>query len=95
MAPLAGCTPEGLAKETLTNASQWNFLAKVESLKTRPALLVTSDDGLAPSSDALAAALRTAGDQRVTVLHLPTDHSYSDQRTALSAAILQWLATLT
>jgi pimeloyl-ACP methyl ester carboxylesterase len=95
MAPLAGCTPEGLAKETLANASQWNFLAKVESLKTRPALLVTSDDGLAPSSDALAAALRTAGDQRVTVLHLPTDHSYSDQRTALSAAILQWLATLT
>jgi hypothetical protein len=78
MAPLAGCTPEGLAKETLTNASQWNFLAKVESLKTRPALVITSDDGLAPSSDALAAALRAAGDQRVTapiwrqIIRIPT-----------------------
>jgi pimeloyl-ACP methyl ester carboxylesterase len=94
MAPLAGCTPESLAKETLANASRWNFLTKVESLKARPALIVTSDDGLAPSSDALAAALRAAGDERVTLLHLSTDHSYSDQRTALSSAVLKWLAAL-
>jgi len=30
MAPLAGCTPEGHARETLANAAQWNFLAKVD-----------------------------------------------------------------
>lgn len=94
MAPLAGCTPEGLARETIANASQWRFLAKVESLKTRPVLVVTSDDGLAAANDALAAALRAAGDKRVTALHLATDHSYSDQRRALSDAVLQWLATL-
>jgi pimeloyl-ACP methyl ester carboxylesterase len=94
MAPLAGCTPEGLARETLANAKQWSFLSKVNSVKNRPALVVTSDDGLAPGNDAFASALRAAGDNRVTTLHLPTDHSYSDQRTALSTAVLRWLATL-
>jgi pimeloyl-ACP methyl ester carboxylesterase len=45
MAPLAGCTPEGLARETLANAAQWSFLVKVDALKGRPVLIVTSDDG--------------------------------------------------
>jgi pimeloyl-ACP methyl ester carboxylesterase len=94
MAPLSGCTPEGLARETLTNAARWSFPAKVDSLKSRPALIVTSDDGLAPSNTSFAAALRNAGNQRVTTLHLPTDHSYSDQRGALSEAVLKWLAAL-
>ncbi len=94
MAPLAGCTPEGLARETLANAAQWSFLGKVDALKSRPALVVTSDDGLAPGNDAFAAALRGAGDSRVTTLHLPTDHSYSDQRSELSNAVLRWLETL-
>jgi uncharacterized protein len=94
MAPLAGCTPEGLARETIANAAHWNFLSKTESLKSRPALIITSDDGLTAANDALAAALRKAGDGHVTTLHLATDHAYSDQRTALSAAILKWLATL-
>jgi hypothetical protein len=30
----------------------------------------------------------------VNTVHFATDHSYSDQRTALSAAVLQWLAKL-
>jgi uncharacterized protein len=94
MAPLAGCTSEGLARETLANASQWSFLSKVPSLKNKPALIVTSDDGLAPANAALAESLRAVGDDRVTTLHLSTDHSYSDQRSALSSAVVQWLATL-
>jgi pimeloyl-ACP methyl ester carboxylesterase len=94
MAPLAGCTPEGLARETIANASQWRFLARADALKSKPALVVTSDDGLASANDAFTAALRTAGDKRVTTLHLQADHSYSDQRSALSTAVLRWLATL-
>jgi pimeloyl-ACP methyl ester carboxylesterase len=94
MAPLAGCTPEGLARETVANAAKWSFLANVDSLKSRPVLVVTSDDGLAPGNTAFASALHNAGNDRVTTLHLATDHSYSDQRGALSTAVLQWLATL-
>jgi uncharacterized protein len=94
MAPLAGCTPDSLAQETADHAAQWRFLAKTAALSKKPVLIVTSDDGLAPQNDAFATALHTAGDNRVTTLHLPTDHSYSDQRTALSKAVLEWLATL-
>jgi pimeloyl-ACP methyl ester carboxylesterase len=94
MAPLAGCTPEGLARETVEHAMQWNFLAKADALKSRPVLVITSDDGLTKANDAFAATLRKAGDTRVTTLHLPTDHAYSGQRTALSAAVVNWLATL-
>ncbi len=94
MAPLAGCTPEGLARETLSNRAEWNFLTKIDSLKTRPILVVSSDDGLAPANSAFAAALTQAGNQHVITLHLATDHSYSDQRTALSNAVLHWLAAL-
>ena len=94
MAPLEDCTPEGLARETLANAAQWRFLAKVGPLRSRPALVITSDDGFAPSNNDFAASLRTAGDNRVMTLHLPTDHSYSDQRSALSTVVLQWLTIL-
>ena len=95
MAPLSGCTPEGLAHETLANRAQWSFLSKVASLRSRPALIVTSNDAYAGSAAAFAAALRRAGNTRVSTLHLATDHVYSDERGALSGAILRWLASLT
>jgi hypothetical protein len=93
MAPLSGCTPDGLAQELSDHASGWLFRSKVGAIKGRPVFVMTSDDGLAPVNDAFAAALRHAGDTQVTVLHLPTDHAYSDKRTELSQALLQWLAT--
>lgn len=93
MGPLSGCTPDGLATELADHVTTWPFNASVAKLKDRPAFVITSDDGLAPANDAFVAALRKAGDTHVTTLHLPTDHAYSDQRTELSHALLQWLAT--
>lgn len=94
MAPLAGCTPDGLARELADHAAAWTFSSKVDALKNRTALIVTSDDGLAQANTSFAADLRKAGDTGVTTVHLPTDHVYSDQRIELSHAVLQWLATL-
>jgi pimeloyl-ACP methyl ester carboxylesterase len=94
MAPLNGCTPESLAQDLADHVTTWTFPVKAAALKDRPTFVITSDDGLAPSNDAFAAALRKAGDTHVTALHLPTDHAYSDQRTELSQAVLKWLATL-
>lgn len=94
MAPISGCTPEELAHDTLANAVQWSFMTKVGSLKTRPALIITSNDAYAREDAAFASALRRAGNSLVVTLHLPTDHAYSDQRGALSSAVLRWLATL-
>jgi len=94
MAPLSGCTPDGLARELVDHAAGWVFPAKVAALKNRTALIVTSDDGLAPENQAFAADLRKAGDSHVTTVHLSTDHAYSDRRIELSKAVLAWLASL-
>jgi pimeloyl-ACP methyl ester carboxylesterase len=94
IAPLQGCTPEGLARDNLTHAAEWSFSSKVMSLKSRPVLVVSADDGYAMSSLTFATSLRQAGDSRVVTLHLTTDHSYSDQRVALSTQVLTWLANL-
>ena len=100
MAPLAGCTPESLAKELLANASAWNLpdLASKIAAGTagvpRPVLVISSDDGNTPATDALVANLRKLGDTGVTATHIPTDHSYSDHRIALQQAILDFLTTL-
>jgi pimeloyl-ACP methyl ester carboxylesterase len=94
MAPLSGCTSGGLAHELADHATDWPFLARTDALKSRTAFIATADDPFAATDDAFAAALRKAGDARVTTLHFATDHSYSDQRIELSQALLQWLASL-
>jgi pimeloyl-ACP methyl ester carboxylesterase len=94
MAPLAGCTPESLAREVIANAAAWNIPNVAPKLATRPVLVITSDDGLAPSNDAFVAALHKAGATDITTVHLTTDHSYSDQRIALEKAVLQALEYL-
>lgn len=94
MAPLSGCTPDGLAREVAAHASSWVFTAQAPALKSRTVLVTTSDDGLADMNDAFAAALRKAGDTRVTSVHLSTDHAYSDKRIELSRVVLAWLGQL-
>lgn len=94
MAPLAGCTPKGLALDVADHARAWSFRANVDALKNRTAFVITSDDGLAKQNQTFADELTRAGDSKVTSAHFPTDHAYSDQRTELSAAVLHWLASL-
>lgn len=89
--PLAGCTSESLARELLANATRWNFPDFAPLLNPRPVLILTSDDGLAPDNDRLAAGLRALHDPHLTTLHLATDHSYSGQRIALESTVLDWL----
>jgi pimeloyl-ACP methyl ester carboxylesterase len=91
MSPLAGCTPESLARELLANAATWNIPDLAPKLATRPMLVISSDDGNAPASDSLVENLHKAGDEEVTSLHFTTDHSYSDHRIALVKAVLEGL----
>ena len=92
--PLAGCTAEGLAREILANRSGWDFVDYAGKLAPRPVLITTSDDGLAASEGALADALRKAGDANVKLVHMSTDHGYSDHRIALETAVIEWLESL-
>jgi uncharacterized protein len=44
--------------------------------------------------DALADALRKAGDANVNLVHMASDHGYSDHRIALEMAVIEWLESL-
>ena len=90
---LAGVTPAMMADEAARNAARWDFTSYAQALARHPLLLVTSDDGLAPASDALARAVKT-DKGAVTQVRLATDHSYSDARIALETAVVDWLANL-
>ncbi len=92
--PLAGCTGVSLARELITDRNAFDFLGWGTQFGKRPLLLITSDDGLKPQSDALAAMVRKQGSTAVTEVHFATDHSYSDHRIALETTVLNWLATL-
>jgi uncharacterized protein len=92
--PLAGCTAESLADEMLSHRKEWDFVDYASMFGARPLLLITSEDGLAPGANHLAAVVRQVGNTHVTEQHFPTDHGYSDHRIALEAAVLNWLATL-
>jgi acetyl esterase/lipase len=89
--PLAGTTADALMDELAAHGAGWGFVTLAPALKSRPVLLVTSDDGLVPDNARLAAALRKAGGA-VSETHFPTDHAYSDRRIALESAVLDWLA---
>jgi uncharacterized protein len=94
LSPLVGCTAESLAREILANRSRWDFVDDATKLAPRPVLVTTSDDGLAASEGALADALRKAGDAKVSLVHMATDHGYSDHRIALEIAVIEWLESL-
>ncbi|HLZ75602.1 alpha/beta hydrolase family protein [Phenylobacterium sp.] len=94
METLANTSPEKMADEIIGFSPRLSFNADVaKGLSKKPVLIVTSDDGLAAMDDKLAAAVKADGG-RVTNLHLTTDHSYSDKRIALEAAVIRWLQGL-
>ncbi len=91
---LAGTSPESMADEVIANAQAFDFMGRAASLARVPMLVLSSDDGNAPMTDALVAEVRKAGGQQVTTVHVATDHSWSDRRIRLQAEIINWLAKL-
>lgn len=91
---LAGTSPGALAHEARSNAERWRLTNYATRLAGRPLLMVTSDDGFAAGSDALADAIQASATAQLSREHFATDHSYSDCRIGLQTAILRWLARL-
>ena len=88
---LVGCTPSSLATEARHHASSWSFAALAPSLRTLPVLIITSNDGLAPDTDAFADEIVRHGGAAPRRIHMATDHAYSDYRIALQQAVVDWL----
>jgi uncharacterized protein len=92
MESLSGVTAQSMAEEIIGGAARWGFETAAPGLAHMPMLVLTSDDGLAAHTDPLVRRLRALGNTRVTTMHQPTDHSWSDKRIALQTAVLTWLA---
>jgi len=88
---LAGTSPEIMADELVANHDKFDFMRTAQGLTLHPLLVLSSDDGLAPQTDALVAAVSKAGGTRITTVHAATDHSWSDHRIFLEAEVITWL----
>ena len=86
--------PEQMADELIAGGAANNFLQMAPGLARKQLLVLSSDDGLAPNTDKLAAAVTAAGGKHMTKLHVPTDHSWSDKRVFLQAQVIRWLQGL-
>lgn len=94
MEALSGTTPQIMADEAIANRTAFDLLPGAAALNAMPVLIVTSDDGMAPMSDPLTAAIRQQGGQRLKAVHIATDHSYSDARVQLADLLIGWLKSL-
>jgi uncharacterized protein len=94
MGPLAGCTPDSLLAEIASHKAEWNYNSFAPQLKTRPILVVSTNDGLAPANYSFIDAVKKAGGRQITSVHLDSDHGFNDHRIALETAVLAWLGKL-
>lgn len=91
---LADTSPERMADELIANREAFDFMKAASGLARKPLLVLSSEDGLAPQTDALIAAVRKNGGTRITAYHSATDHSWSDRRIELQSQVIRWLESL-
>lgn len=94
MESLHGVTAESMADEIAANTKLFGFDQTVDGLVHLPLLVLSANDGLAPGTDALVAAIRKKGGKNVDAIHASTDHGWSDHRIYLESAVINWLAQL-
>jgi len=91
---LAGTSPDIMADELIAKGDAFDWFKAAPALTATNLFILSSDDGLAPGTDALAKAIQDGGGTKVKTLHVATDHSWSDARIRLQAEVLRWLETL-
>lgn len=94
MEALAGVSAETMADEMLANAARFDWTPGAAGLARSPLLVLSSEDGLAPMSDALVAAVKAAPGAGVSAVHVRTDHGWSGARIRLAQEVIKWLAGL-
>ena len=94
MESLSGVTADSMADEAITHAKEFGFSNTVDGLAQVPLLVLSANDGLAPSTNALVDEITLKGSKKVTSIHIGTDHGWSDHRIFLESTIINWLAGL-
>lgn len=94
MHTLGDATAGALAEESISHSADWDLKQFAPVLAQHPLLVVSSEDGGAASDERIASAVEGQPNAKVTRVHLMTDHSYNDQRLALTTALLNWLSSI-
>jgi uncharacterized protein len=94
MEALAGVTAESMADEVTANAKAFSLDNAVLGLTQTPLLVLTAEDGLAPTADRLVKTIKANGGQKVLEIHAATDHGWSDHRIFLESTVITWLTGL-
>jgi len=87
-------TPEKMADELIAQSADFQLVQTAPGLAKIPLLVLSAEDGLAASADALVAAVREQGGKSVQSKHFNTDHSWSDARLGLADTVVEWLQGL-
>lgn len=87
---LSGTSPEIMADDFMSIRPKFDWMPKARHLRRAPLLVLSSDDGLAPQTNTLIAAIRGSGGT-VNAIHVKTDHSWSDARVRLQSEVIRWL----
>lgn len=87
-------TAAAMADELIAKRDAFALAGAARGLARVPLLVLSSDDGLAPGTDRLAAAVQAAGSKKVDRRHIATDHGWSDRRIALQTLVIDWIAAL-
>lgn len=90
--PLSGTSVDALKNEATAHANDWSYSAVAAKITPRPVLILSAEDGLQKSNEALEEALKKAGDTRVQNLHMKTDHAFASRRVAMISTVVDWLA---
>jgi uncharacterized protein len=94
MHTLGDATAVALAEESISHSADWDLKQFAPMLAQHPLLVVSSEDGGAASNERIANAVEGQPNAKVTRVHFMTDHSYNDQRIALTTAFLSWLSSI-
>jgi uncharacterized protein len=94
METLAGVTAESMAADLESHRRAMALSDTAAGLSSRPLLVMSADDGLAPRTDALIASVRAHGSRQITSVHEATDHAWSDRRIELESDLIGWLQSL-
>jgi hypothetical protein len=94
MESLNGVSAESMANELTSIRNKFSFDQAVDGLVQTPLLVLSADDGLAPSTNMLINAIKAKGGNNITAIHIATDHSWSDHRVFLESTVITWLAGL-
>ena len=94
MPPLAGTSIDAILAEIAAPGDALSLRALLPALAERPLLIIGARRGAGSDAADFARRARAAGAQAVTSEVMDTDHSFSDHRIALAAALVGWLDSL-